>query len=134
MSGIAFISVSIKHRQIIAEYIDAIVETLSKQGIQAKIFVDDYTFKTSQENTMMKQSCADIKACDFVIAEVSHKAVGVAVEVGYAIGIGKAVIYLRHENSEHSTTISGISTHKLVYSSVDDIQKGLPKIIEQVLQ
>ena len=58
------------------------------------IFAEEYRFAASEETQMMELACREIAQTDLVIAEVSHKAIGVGVEVGYAIGIGKPVVYV----------------------------------------
>ena len=124
-------SFSRKHQ--ITDVVDKLKDTLATYNIASKVFVDDYTFDISDEATMMKVSCEDISQCDFLIAELSHKAIGVGVEVGYAIGIGKPVIYMRHINAEHSTTVSGISTYKIIYTSLDDMEQQLKAIILELV-
>ena len=83
---------------------------------------------------MMQQATADISNCDLLIAEVSEKAVGVGIEVGYAKGKRKPVIYVRQASAEHSTTASGISDYSIVYSSPLDLGTKLRSILAEVLK
>ncbi|GAB5491885.1 MAG: hypothetical protein Phog2KO_21000 [Phototrophicaceae bacterium] len=129
---VAFISVSYKNRQNVDNAIKKIISVLDDFGIKVNVFVDNYTFQQNEEDEMMKASCRDIAQSDFVIAEASHKAVGLGVEVGYAVGLGKPVIYLRQENSEHSTTVAGISTYKIIYKTADDMDKQLREILQEI--
>jgi 2'-deoxynucleoside 5'-phosphate N-hydrolase len=133
MTSIAFISMSFSQKHQIQAVVDRLKSVLSAHAISSKVFVDDYTFEATDEDTMMKVSCDDIAQCDFLIAELSHKAIGVGVEVGYAVGLGKPVIYMRQLNAEHSTTVSGISTYKIIYESLDDMEQQLKAIIPDLL-
>jgi nucleoside 2-deoxyribosyltransferase len=128
----AYISVSFSNRKLIDGEIIAINETLDKFKITPFVFVDRYTFSPSQEKQMMDQAMADIDHCDILIAETSHKAIGVGVEAGYARAKGKPVIYLRRIDAEHSSTVSGISNFKIIYSDTADLQKQLSAILTQV--
>lgn len=133
MTQTAFISMSFRQKHQIQAVVDRLKGVLSAYDISSKIFVDDYTFEAIDEDTMMNVSCDDIAQCDFLIAELSHKAIGVGVEVGYAVGLGKPVIYMRQHNAEHSTTVSGISTYKIIYTSLDDMEQKLKAIISELL-
>lgn len=70
---------------------------------------------------MMQQAMKDIDSCDLLIAETSDKVIVIGIEVGYARAKGKPVIYVRHHNAEHSTTISGISDFQIIYINPKDL-------------
>lgn len=125
----AYISLSYSKRKSADLVINAIAETLRELGIMPVIFVDLYKFDISKEKEMMQQAMVDINACDFLIAEVSEKAIGVGVEAGYAKGIGKPVIYVRRKDAEHSTTVAGISDYQVVFENVKDLQSQLLSVI-----
>lgn len=133
MNKTAFISMSFSQTYLIKTVVERLKAVLSTYAISVNIFVDDYTFDASEEDIMMKVSCDDIAKCDFLIAEVSNKAIGVGVEVGYAAGLGKPIIYMRQRNAEHSTTVSGISTYNIIYDSLDDMEHKLEAIIPDLL-
>lgn len=80
----------------------------------------------------MNLACREIAQSDLVIAEVSHKAIGVGVEVGYAVGLGKPVIYLRHIDAEHSTTVAGISTFRIIYATYDDLGRQFAGLLSSL--
>ncbi|MEM6284515.1 MAG: nucleoside 2-deoxyribosyltransferase [Chloroflexota bacterium] len=130
MKYTAFLSISFQHRKKIPEVIQTIKKVASINDIELVVFVDQYVFQQDEERQMMAVSRNDIDRSDFVLAEVSHKAVGVGVEVGYAVGTGKPVIYMRQEKAEHSTTIAGISTHHVIYSSVTELEEKLQAVIK----
>ncbi len=126
----AYISIARNSRKLLTKEVEQIKAVLGAFGIASNVFVDRYNFRNSEEKEMMQQAMADIDACDLLIAEVSEKAIGVGLEVGYAKAKGKAIVYLRQRDAEHSTTVSGISDHQLTYSGADDLKAGLEKIIK----
>ncbi|MEL6406707.1 MAG: nucleoside 2-deoxyribosyltransferase [Chloroflexota bacterium] len=133
MKHTAFLSISFKHRKTVPDVIEAIAEVTNTNDIELIVFVDEYVFQEDEERKMMLASLNDIDRSDFLLAEVSHKAVGVGVEVGYAIGVGKPVIYIRQEKAEHSTTIAGISTYIVTYSSIGELEEKLSKVIVEYI-
>lgn len=130
----AYIAVSFSHRKLMDNEITAIRETLQAFTITPFVFVDCYNFNASQEEAMMKQAMLDIDSSDILIAEISQKAIGVGVEVGYAKAKGRKIIYLRKSDAEHSTTIAGISDFKIVYANTNDLQKQLGGILNDIDQ
>lgn len=109
----AYISVSFNNRKLVNNEIETIKDTLNVFNISSMVFVDHYKFDITQERQMMEQAMIDIDNCEILIAETTNKGIGIGVEVGYAKAKGKTVIYLRQQDAEHSTTVSGIVTFKL---------------------
>jgi nucleoside 2-deoxyribosyltransferase len=128
----AYISISSSRRILRDREVKAIVETLSESKITSSIFVDIYKFDPSQEQQMMQQAMAGIDKCDLLIAEVSDKAIGIGVEVGYAKGIGKPIVYMRGQGAEHSTTVSGMSDFQILYKDTADLQKQLTAALGRI--
>lgn len=126
----AYISIAKGNAPILKDELGVIKATLAAAGIGSRLFVEQYSFTSAQEKEMMLKAMADIDACDLFVAEVSEKAIGVGLEAGYAKAKAKTIIYLRQNNSEHSTTVSGISDYHLIYSGIDDLKAGLEKIIK----
>lgn len=93
------------------------------------VFVDQYRFDPSQEREMMSQALADIDRSDLLIAETSDKGIGIGIETGYAKAKGKPVIYVRQAEAEHSTTVSGISDHQIIYSDDRDLGNKLLAVL-----
>lgn len=83
---------------------------------------------------MMQQAMDDIDKCSMLIAETSDKAIGIGIEAGYAKAKGKPVIYLRHKDAEHSTTLSGISDIQIIYSDTDDLATKLTNALNHFLR
>jgi len=128
----AYISVSLKNRKSVQEELNAITQTLTKNGIEPFIFVDNYKFDVTQEKEMMQQAMTDIDRCDILLAETSEKGIGIGVEVGYAKAKNKPVIYVRKKTAEHSTTVSGISDFQIFYNDVNDLRNQLAEIIRKM--
>ena len=56
--------------------------------------MDKYDFIVQQEKEMMKTAFAEIDTCDLVVVELTKKAIGVGVEVGYAKAKNKPIIFV----------------------------------------
>ena len=128
----AYIAVSYSKRKLVDKEIALIIETLNTFDISPFVFVDNYKFDILQEKQMMSQAMKDIENCDILIAETSEKGIGIGIEVGYAKAKGKIVIYLRQQNAEHSTTVSGISDFQIIYSNSKDLKIKLIATLNQL--
>lgn len=128
----AYISVSYSKRKLVDEVVAAIAKVLKESNISSFVFVDNYKFDLTQERQMMEQAVADTNKCDVPIAETSAKGIGIGVEVGYAKAKGKIVIYLRQKDTEHSTTVSGISDFQIVYLDINDLRNQLEATIIKI--
>lgn len=129
----AFISVSFKNRKLLSSEIDTIIKVLTENSIDALVFVDTYRFQISQQKEMMLKAFEEIGNSDILIAETSEKGIGIGVEVGYAKGKGKTVIYLRQKDTEHSTTVAGSSDFQIIYSDSNDLRVQLLEIILMIM-
>ena len=129
----AYLSISFQKRKELQNEIAAIQQVLSAFHIALFVFVDTYLFNISQEKEMMQQAVADIDSSDFLIAEVSEKAIGVGIEIGYAVAAKKPVIYLRNKQAEHSTTAAGAANHILIYGNLEDLKEKLIAILPAVI-
>ena len=79
---------------------------------------------------MMQQAFREIADADLLIAEISEKAMGVGIEIGYAVALQKPVICLRNAGAEHSTTASGSATHSLIYANAGAIAAVLEPVLK----
>jgi 2'-deoxynucleoside 5'-phosphate N-hydrolase len=127
----AYIAISFNKRQLLKKELRAIRDCLEINGITPFVFADNYKFNERQEKEMMQQAMDDIKRCDLLIAETSEKAIGVGIEAGYAKANNKPIIYMRQNETEHSTTVSGISDYQVIYSDINDLQIQLTKILKE---
>jgi nucleoside 2-deoxyribosyltransferase len=126
----AYFSLARNSRKRLEEEVSVVKNVLAANGMDSLVFVDQYDFRSDQEKEMMQQAMADIDACGLFVAEVSEKGIGVGLEAGYARGKGKKIIYLRHYDAQHSTTVSGISDYHVIYRDAADLKTGLEKIIK----
>ena len=115
------------------DILSCIAGTIRQFNIDPFVFVDQHQFKPDEEKQMMQQAMKDIEDCDILIAETSYKAIGIGIEAGYAKAKGKPVIYLRHKDAEHSTTVSGISDYQIIYTDTNDLKSKLKTICSQIL-
>ena len=117
----AYLSISYANRKNLQAEVDTIRQVLVQYGIELFVFVDTYQFKGNESYRMMQQVFADIDACEILVAEVSEKAIGVGIEIGYAVAKAKPVIYLRNSAAEHSTTAAGSTDAIVIYDDIPDL-------------
>jgi 2'-deoxynucleoside 5'-phosphate N-hydrolase len=129
----AFISLSLKKRPHLTPVLDTLGNVLQQQHIKPFIFVDRYHFSSGQEKEMMRQARLDIDASDMLIAEASHKAIGVGIEVGYAAGRNIPIIYLRNTEAEYSTTLGGMASFEIAYTNTASLAEQLAPILSSIL-
>lgn len=91
-----------------------------KYGIELYSFVFEYKGDV-EDHKMMKADFIEMDKSGLIIAEASHKSIGVGVEVGYFKAQHKNVIYLHKQNTEIENIINGVSDYVIDYSDVDDI-------------
>jgi nucleoside 2-deoxyribosyltransferase len=123
----AYLAISYTNRKNLRAEVDSIREVLAQHGTELFIFVDTYQFSPDESRVMMQQAFTDIDDCDLLIAEVSEKAIGVGIEIGYAAAKGKPVVYLRNSSAEHSTTVAGTADHIVLYKGAPDLAGTLAK-------
>lgn len=129
----AYLSISFQKRKELQNEIATIQQVLSAFNFDLFVFVDKYLFTSEQEKEMMQQAFAAIDSSDLLIAEVSEKAIGVGVEMGYALAAGKPVIYLRNALAEHSTTAAGASNRVIIYENPEDLRKTLLTVLPSII-
>ena len=125
----AYLSISYQNRKNLSAEIDAIKKKLAADQIELFVFVDNYHFAPTKEKQMMHQAFTDIASADLLIAEVSEKAIGVGIEIGYAAALRKPIIYLRNNQSEHSTTASGSAGYSIIYQNPEDLAQKMKEIV-----
>lgn len=130
----AYLAISFNERENYHKEIKALSIVFKKNDVALFVFVDRYHFLQSEANEMMEQAKKEIESSDFLIAEVSHKAIGVGIEVGYASALKKKIIYIRKDKTEHSTTVSGISDYELTYTNIVTLEQKLNKILPAILK
>lgn len=129
----AYIAISFGQRHQLDHQLTIVVEVLRKFNFQPHVFVDRYQFDPTQEKQMMQQVMTDISNCDILLAETTHKGIGIGIEAGYAKAQNKPVVYLRQHNAEHSTTLSGISDYQIIYESTEALSKQLSLVLGNII-
>ncbi len=128
-----YIAINYGFKDLMLEELECIKSTCASYSLHPIIFVNDYpSFINNQE--MMKQAFEDIDKSDILIAELSNKATGVGIEIGYAVAKKKPIIYLRKSGVEESPTVSGIAGYQFEYSSIEDLNRKLNKILHLILK
>ena len=112
--------------------IEAIRQILNGFQISLYVFVNKYQFPAHEEKQMMQQAFADIDASDLIIAEVSEKAIGVGIEIGYAVARQKIIVYLRSVHAEHSTTTAGSADYSILYENIRELSEKLILVITAI--
>ncbi|MCB0842753.1 MAG: hypothetical protein KDE26_05735, partial [Bacteroidetes bacterium] len=92
---------------------------------------DMYSFAPNQEKQMMDKAFAEIEACEFMVVELSHKAIGVGVEVGYARARNIPVVYLRRKGAPYSTTVGGCSDFEIEYENLEELDRKMRLFMEE---
>ncbi|MFM2339746.1 MAG: hypothetical protein RLZZ360_382 [Candidatus Parcubacteria bacterium] len=121
---------AIEAREALSEELSAIKSVCSRFGVRAHVFLDEYSFEKGKESQMMAEVVSCINGCDFLIAEVSKKAIGVGCEVGIAAALGKPVIYCRQAGSPASLTVGGLASFTLTYSEANELARKLSFVLE----
>lgn len=124
----AYLAISISNRSRLSEELRQLRSVLAEHKIELFVFVDHYQFSKEEEKEMMDAAFREINRSDLLIAELSKKAIGVGVEVGYAYARDIPIMYLRNEKSEHSTTVSGSSSIQIVYKNPTDLRQQIQKL------
>lgn len=128
----AFLSVSYQHRPQLNTEFAAIVTTLRIFDVEPIDFVTSYRFELGQEHNMMNLACSSIRSADLLIAEVTHKAIGVGIEVGFATALGIPIVYLRQSDAEYSMTVGGVASYCLVYHQAKDLAEQLIHVLGEL--
>jgi 2'-deoxynucleoside 5'-phosphate N-hydrolase len=130
----AYVAIAVRSRETLSPIIEAIKQVLLYYEVEPIIFVDRYSFSSADHAAMMELALRTLDHTDFLIAEVSEQAIGVGIEVGYAAAKGKPVLYLRRANAEFATTVAGVATHSIAYSTEIELRTKLSHIIEQMIK
>jgi nucleoside 2-deoxyribosyltransferase len=126
----AYFGISKSNRLHFDKEILLLKKCLSKYSIDLLVFVDKYDFNLEQEKEMMKIAFKEIDKSSFLIVELTKKAIGVGVEVGYAFAKQKPIIYIKRKNAAHSTTVSGCSDFSIEYENEFHLSDEIDKIIK----
>jgi len=124
----AYIAIAFSQYRTMQAELEAIRAVLEAVQIEPFVFVEHYHFALDEASEMMQTAKKHLDESDILIAELSHKAIGVGVEVGYMAAQGKPIVYLRRTGSDYSSTVGGLATYEIVYRDIEDL-KGQLRIV-----
>jgi nucleoside 2-deoxyribosyltransferase len=127
----AYFGISKSNRINFDKEINQLKKCLAKHSIELFVFVDKYEFTPDQEREMMTIAFKEIDNSRFLIIELSKKAIGVGIEVGYAYAKQIPIIYIKQKNANHSTTVGGCSNYVIEYEDEFHLSEEIEKIINK---
>lgn len=130
MKKSVFIATSYNHRTAIENILMSIKKIVNEFGFEPIVFVNSYEQEGVNYKKMQNDAFLHIDQSVVVIAELSHKAIGVGIEMGYAKARNKPIIYLHNDASEISTTTLGIAEDEIVYRDQEDLETKLRKSLQ----
>ena len=86
-------------------------------------------FILPHESDMFVNSKEIIKNADLIIAEVSYQSTGSGIELGWAEGFGKKVIFIYKKGSIVSGSLTVVSRIFIEYTDNDDLINQLSKVV-----
>ena len=128
----AYIAISFSQYKTMQAEIEAIRAVLEAAQIEPFVFVERYHFGLDEARTMMQTAKKHLDESDVLIAELSHKAIGVGVEVGYMAAQGKPIVYLRREGAEYSSTVGGLADVAITYRDIADLKGQLGAVLGEM--
>jgi len=128
----AYFGISKSNRANFEKEINQLKKYLAKNAIELLVFVDKYDFKLGQEKEMMKIAFEEIDKSDFLIVELSKKAIGVGIEVGYAFAKQKPIIYIKRKNAKYSTTVGGCADFIIEYENEFHLSEEIENLITKI--
>jgi nucleoside 2-deoxyribosyltransferase len=101
---------------------DAIKQTIVGCGFKP-ILIDEINYES--EITINDAIISNIKSSKFLVADFTEQRHGVYFEAGYALGRGKPVIYICHENDFDGTHFDINHYPHIVYKELDELKSKL---------
>ncbi len=127
-----YLAISYSNRKLFDEELCTLKLLFEERGIELLVFVDKYNFQQSEEKDMMMTAFSEIDSCDFLIAELTTKSIGVGIEIGYAYSKNIPICYIRRKGSEYSTTAAGCSSLIVEYENADKLIVDVSKFIDNL--
>ena len=121
----AYLAISYSNRKLFNKEVNRLKTFFKSKNIELLVFVDKYNFKPNQEKEMMQTAFQEIDNCDYLIAELTTKSIGVGIEIGYAFAQNIPIIYLYKIGADYSTTAAGSANHSISYNNEIDLIKKL---------
>ena len=124
----AYFGISKSNRIYFDREIEQLKKCLAKHEVDLLVFVDRYNFKAGEEKELMTTTFKEIDRSEFLIVELTKKAIGVGVEVGYAFAKRKPIIYIKRKEAKHSTTVDGCSDFIIEYENEFHLSEEIDKL------
>lgn len=128
-----YFAISYSNRKLFEDEITVLKSYFKTKGIELLVFVDRYNFKHNEEKIMIQTAFKEIDTCNFLIAELSTKSIGVGVEIGYAVAKNIPIIYLYKYNAEYATTAAGTAKKIIKYKNTIDLENQIKKVFPTLL-
>ncbi|MEM7368333.1 MAG: nucleoside 2-deoxyribosyltransferase [Bacteroidota bacterium] len=130
----AYFGISLSNRPRFDAEIDQLKRCLASFQYSLFVFVDVYSFTADQATEMMQTAFRDLDASDVLIVELSKKAIGVGVEVGYAVAKGIPIIYLKRQEASYSTTVGGSADYFLAYNGLTELEEKMTEVMKKMVK
>lgn len=124
----AFISIKYYHDNRNRSDIERLSSIMAKSGFQTVCIVRDYETwgeKTYSSKELMQITFKEITASDVLVVESSVRGVGLGIEAGYAFAMGVPILVVARNGALISSTLSGIASAQVHYSSDTELEKFL---------
>lgn len=106
---------------------EAIHKALDQTGFEAIIINEKHT---DSDQTLVDAIIAGIRKCRFCIADFSYHKNGVYFESGFAVGLGRQVIYVCEKVEFAKAHFDVKSLQHIIYTSPEELEKALLAKIE----
>jgi len=106
---------------------NSIKQALNETGFQP-VIIDEENIES--ERTINDEIISSIKKCRFCIADFSYHSNGVYFESGFALGLGKKVIYVCNEEEFAKSHFDLRPLQHIIYKKEEDLKKALKLKIE----
>ncbi len=133
MKKTAYFGISLSSRKDFDEEIRVVNKCLKSFDVALNVFVDNHNFASHEDRKMKETALKEIDHCDFLIVELTKKAIGVGVEVGYAKAMNKPIVYLKKKDAKYSTTVGGISDFFIEYEDLFELEMQIKETVNSIV-
>ncbi len=118
----AFLSVKFHADARNRPLIEAISQALRARGIETICIARDleqWGAVHFASGELMQRTFERLRACDYLLVEISEKGVGVGIEAGYAHALGKPVWVIAKTGADIPETLRGIAAGVETYEDLE---------------
>ncbi|MFH1564473.1 MAG: hypothetical protein ABIC82_01340 [bacterium] len=129
-----FITATFKHGENQSE-IEHLCNIAKQAGFNDFCFIRDIeNYQNFFDNPleMMAITKQEIKSCDALLIDLTHKSTGRAIEAGIAYAMNKKIIVLVKRGVLLKDTAKGITDIVIEYENIDDIVPELKKFLSKI--